>query len=232
MRAAIYFTPSPDAPLTKAAALWLGRDAYVQAPPRAPDPAIDAMVGEPARYGFHATLKAPFRLTEGTNLAMLNDALTAFVAQQESFVLPPLTLSRIGNFFALVPGEPCPPLALLERAALHAFEPFRAPLSEAETARRRPDLLTDRQRRHLGDWGYPYVLDEFRFHMTLTGEIASQDAAGIEARLREQFADFIDAPLTFDGLAIFAEDEAGVPFGIHAWHPLQPTHSSIPTGAA
>lgn len=231
MRAAIYFTPPPDAPLAQAAAHWLGRSSYSQVPVREPDQTIDAIVREPARYGFHATLKAPFRLAEDANLAMLNDALSAFVAQRKSFVLPALALKRISHFFAPVPGEPCPSLALLERDALHAFEPFRAPLSEAETARRRPNLLTDRQRRNMDDWGYPYVLDEFRFHMTLTGAVAPQDAAFAEARLSEHFADFVGAPLVLDGLAIFVEPEPGLPFRIHARHSFHSASLCIPAGA-
>ena len=75
MRVAIYATPPAGAALTRAAALWLGRDAFVGEATRESDAEIDPVVAEPARYGFHATMRAPFRIAEGFDLADVDERL-------------------------------------------------------------------------------------------------------------------------------------------------------------
>ena len=212
MRAAIYFTPPAADPLTRVAALWLGRDAFTGEPTREADPAVDPLVAEPARYGFHATMRAPFRLRDGAGTEEVEARLRSFAAERGAFVLPKLVLARLGRFLAMVPAAPSPDLAALEGAVLDAFEPFRAPLNEAEIARRRPDRLTERQRDHLRRWGYPFVREDFRFHMTLTGSLPEDELDTTETRLRHRFADVDGRPLAVDGIALFVEETSGGPF--------------------
>ncbi|WP_294640735.1 DUF1045 domain-containing protein [uncultured Aureimonas sp.] len=216
MRAAVYFTPPRDAPLTRLAAAWLGRDAFSHGPGEAPAP----LVAEPARYGFHATMKPPFRLAEGRTVEELDDALAVFCGRQHRVEIAELELRLIGRFFALVPGDREPALHALADETVREFERFRAPLDAAELARRAPDRLTERQREHLDRWGYPYIFDEFRFHMTLTGPVPDEDAAAVEARLRERFAPALGRPLAIDGLALFVEPRPGAPFQVRALHSL------------
>ena len=136
--------------------------------------------------------------------------------------IPALALRRIRPFFALVPeAGMSPALSALEAATLEAIEPMRASLTAEERARRRPERLTERQRAHLDRWGYPYVLDEFRFHMTLTGPVPDPQAPAVEAMLTDAFAPFIGAPLAVDALAVFTEPEPGAPFVVHARHALR-----------
>ncbi|WP_279479792.1 DUF1045 domain-containing protein [Aureimonas sp. SK2] len=216
MRAAIYFTPPRDAELTRLAAQWLGRDSFTRDAAMPGDP----LVTEPARYGFHATMKPPFRLAEGRTLNELDAALAAFCSRTRATEIRKLALRRIGRFFALVPDGSEPDLAALADETVRRFEPFRAPLTEAETARRAPERLTERQRALLAQWGYPYVFEEFRFHMTLTGPVADEEAEVVEARLTERFAPVICRALPIDGLALFVEDAPGMAFRVHALHPL------------
>lgn len=218
MRAAIYFTPPPGAPLTLAAAEWLGRDAFGSATPPAPFP---AQTRSPRRYGFHATIKAPFRLAEGRTLAALDQALAAFAASNPAVHLPALALARLEGFFALVPAAPSPPLASLAASVVESFEPFRAPLTKDEIAKRRPETLSPAARHNLERWGYPHVMDAFQFHMTLTDRVPDQDAGGVESELRARFAPFIGQPLAVDGLAVFTEPLPGADFAVHALHPLR-----------
>ena len=49
--------------------------------------------------------------------------------------------------------------------------PFARPPGAAELERRRKAGLSAAQEKMLLRWGYPYVLDEFRFHLTLTGRL-------------------------------------------------------------
>lgn len=223
MRYAVYFTPPPDAPLTQAAARWLGRDAFSEQRP-APLPGlwpspdeIVAATAEPRRYGFHATLKAPFRLAPGRTEDGLAAALEAFCAARHPFTGPRLKLETLDGFIALVPAAPSAALARLEAEVVAAFEPFRAALTEAEVARRRPETLSPAQRQNLLRWGYPYVNDEFRFHMTLTGRLSQADAPRFLEALATRFGPLLDPPLEVGALALFAEPRPGAPFAVRAF---------------
>ena len=176
MRAAVYFAPRADHPLSRAAAAWLGRDAWTGAhldrgPVSEFDAAsLDALTAEPRRYGFHATLKPPFRLANG-GLDELRTALATFCRNTPPAHVATLGLERIGPFFALTADGNTVAIHALADAVVRSFDQFRAPPMPDEVARRRPERLTPRQRAHLDAWGYPYVLDEFRFHLTLTGPV-------------------------------------------------------------
>lgn len=226
VRYAVYFTPAQDDPLTVAAARWLGRDAFSggivargDEEPLSPETLAEA-TAEPRRYGFHATLKAPFSLQDGASAASLEDALAVLAAETPAFAIPRLTLGRIGAFFALTPGELCAPLQAFAADCVRRFEPLRAPLSAADMARRNPEQLPPRQREYLEQWGYPYVFDEFRFHMTLSGALEPALAEAVGPVLKARFAAFLDKPLTIDGVALFIEAERGQPFTVHQWLPL------------
>jgi putative phosphonate metabolism protein len=220
LRAAIYFTPPAGAALTRAAALWLGRDAFVGDATRPPDAALDPIVAEPARYGFHATMRAPFRIAEGFDLADIDERLARFAASRPKVTLPEMALRQLGPFFALVPTAPSEKLAALEADLLEAFDALRAPLTAAEIARRKPDRLSERQRAQLDRWGYPHVLEDFRFHMTLTGPVEPARTDAVAALLQERFGVFDGAPLAIDGLAVFIEPSPGETFRVHSLHPF------------
>lgn len=226
MRYALYFTPAKTHALTQTAASWLGRDAFTATTfslegQGALDPAThDALTVDPRRYGFHATLKAPFELAEGLSEQELLDALEVFCRSTEAFDIPVVQLGRLGAFFALVPDGHTPALADFAGSVVRTFEPFRAPLSEADIARRKPDSLSDKQRYNLINFGYPYVFDEFRFHMTLTGPVPDPKAQGMAAAIDHVFRAFIGQPLSIDGLALFVERDRGAPFLVHSWLPL------------
>ncbi len=227
MRYALYFAPSADDPLNLTAAEWLGRDAYnnvgyaraAEGGLSAED--LDALTADPRRYGFHATLKAPFHLAEGKSEADLLTAMEAFAADTSAFDIPSVIVGQLGHFFALVPESLHPPLQKFAADVVETFEPFRAPLSEADIARRKPDTLPERQRENLMRWGYPYVFDDFRFHMTLTGPVPEAQAPVMASILKQRFAEFIGRPLRIDGLALFIERERGAPFLVHSWLPLK-----------
>ena len=226
VRYALYFSPSATAPLTTAAAGWLGRDAFTGA--TVPLPTVEgiapdtlhALTADPRRYGFHATLKAPFALAEGRTEAELVDAFEAFCAGTPAFDIPRVIVGQLGQFFALVPDGVYAPLQAFATQVVEAFEPFRAPLSEADMARRKPETLTASERANLERFGYPYVNDDFRFHMTLTGQVDPALAPAMRRELDQRFASFTGEPLPIDGLALFVEPARGEPFHVHRRLPL------------
>jgi putative phosphonate metabolism protein len=226
LRYALYFTPPKDDPLTELAARWLGRDAFSDETfPATGTGDISAdeqreITAEPHRYGFHATLKAPFELAASVTERDLIPVAEDFAARTPAFAIPELVLGQLGRFFALVPGALYSPLQDFAASVVKSFEPFRAALSEADIARRKPESLSEPHRNNLLRWGYPYVMDEFRFHMTLTGQVAPERQAVVHDLLRETFAAHIGRPIAISGLAVFIEQARGAPFTVHSWLPL------------
>jgi hypothetical protein len=218
--------------LLEKAEQWLGRSASGRpVTPGVPAgwtrEAIDAMTVSARRYGFHATLKAPFRLAQGRTPEELDAALARFAAGRERVLVPRLRLARLGGFFALIPGAEAAELHALADEAVTGFDGFRAPATEAEIARRHPASLTPRQRELLAAWGYPYVLDEFRFHLTLTDRIPDGQQTEVERTLSDWFASSLGATVPIDALALFTEAEPGAPSELAAVHPLQPVPASL-----
>ncbi|MGZ2431360.1 DUF1045 domain-containing protein [Rhizobium redzepovicii] len=226
MRYALYFSPPKDDPLTGAASLWLGRDAFSDETYPAPEhERLGAaeqfeLTADPRRYGFHATIKAPFPLAASVTERDLMAVVEEFAARTEAFEIPKLVLGQLGRFFALVPGSVHQPLQDFAAKVVRSFEPFRAALTEADMARRNPEKLSDSQRANLQRWGYPYVMEDFGFHMTLTGQVPEPRASVMKTILTERFADFTGRPLTISGLAVFTEETRGAPFKVHSWLPL------------
>jgi len=231
MRAAIYFTALRESDLMACAARWLGRDPWSGSVPAREvcsgvEPAtLDALTADPRRYGFHATLKPPFRMAAGRDLGGLRQRLAEFCRDHAPVVIPALRLERMGSFFALTPGRALPALSALAAGVVRDFDAFRAPPTGDEIARRRPEQLTPRQREYLAAWGYPYVFDEFRFHMTLTGPVPAAQREAMDALLRARFADFIGRPLMVDAICLFVEPNPPGDFVVDTAIPL-----SLPRG--
>ncbi|QLF68299.1 DUF1045 domain-containing protein [Peteryoungia desertarenae] len=226
MRYSICFTPPSGDPLSLAAASWLGRNVYSGL--AAEHPGLRGLsvheiafhTALPRRVGFHATLKAPFRLSEGSSEQALLRELMHFAGTMEPVVLSGLSIGRIGDVYGLVLDRPCPSVDYLAASVVQAFDAYRAPLSEAEIERRNPDRLSAPQFSNLHRWGHPYVMDEFRFHMTLTGPLLARDFPRIEDALRSHFSPVLAEPVVINNLALFVEQGAGAPFVVHSLHPL------------
>lgn len=226
MRYAIYFTPPQDDPLTRAAANWLGRDAFgsLVSPPKnrrylsAEEIAFHTAAAR--RYGFHATLKSPFALAEGESEDALRAALDQFAAATAPVVVPRVVLSRLDGFFAITPFERSERLDRLASDVVTTFDAYRAPMTERDIERRNPDRLKPDELKNLYLWGYPYVFERFRFHMTLTGRVSDAEAGRVEQAILEHFGPLLEEPLEIDTLALFVEPEPGAPFMVRSSHML------------
>ena len=180
-----------------------------------------AVTVDPRRYGYHATLKAPFRLAEGTTEHDLVQAAGAFAAARDAVVLRHVAPAVIGRFRALVPAaDPHDANALAADVVRH-FEPFRAPLTDAERERRRPERLSDRQRELLDAYGYPYVLDEFRLHITLTDALDPVGCDAIDEAIALHFGEVTGTDVPLTALTIAVEPAPGEPFHHLASLPLR-----------
>jgi putative phosphonate metabolism protein len=207
-RYAIY--AAPEGALGDFGAAWLGWDAVHGVDPAAPDVGPlprprEGIVATPRKYGFHGTIKPPFRLAEGVAASDLYWAVQSMCLGLAPVATEGLALTRIGGFLALVPVGDTGPLGALAARVVEALDPFRAPPDAAEIARRNPDRLTPRQRELLDRWGYPYVMEEFRFHLTLTGDLPGDEAQAVQAALAPVVDRVIPRPFVLDSLALFGE---------------------------
>jgi ribose 1,5-bisphosphokinase len=217
-RYALYFAPSPDSAWWRWGSAWLGRCAATGRvlPQRrvegVPPQQLAELTESPRRYGFHATLTAPFRLAEGTRLRDLLVELGRFCAGLQPFAVAPLRVARMDDFLALVPQAPDPRLDRLAEDCVLRFDRHRSRPDALELARRRAAGLTAREDALLVRWGYPYVLDAFRFHMSLTGRLAGKDAGAASALERAAASRLAAAsmpPLVVDAVCVFEERAPG-----------------------
>lgn len=218
-RVAVYFAPSVQSPWWQTGSQWLGRCAATgslfDAPevPGVPHNTLQALTAEPRRYGFHATLKPPFRLQQGLDLGHVLAALDRLGHDTAPFTLPPLRVAMLGDFLALRPeGDN----ALANAVAAHCvttLQPLAAALYPDELARRRRQALTPEQDALLLRWGYPWVLNQFRFHLSLTGGLGGCSEAQRAALQHKAEALFHPLPeARFDHIAVFVEPRPGADF--------------------
>lgn len=217
-RYALYFAPDPDDAWWQFGSRWLGRCAATgRELPRPEIEGVDhaaftALTAAPRRYGFHATLKPPFWLARGAQLPELARALDRLCAAQASFCLPPLVAAGLDGFLALLPSSREPRIDALAAACVRGLDRFRAPLIAAELARHRCGPLSAREDLLLQRWGYPYVLDRFRFHFTLTGSLRDSSphvVAALRRAATEAIAHRAAEPLLVDAVCLFEEPVAG-----------------------
>ncbi len=212
-RYALYYAPAVDSPLWRFGCAVLGYDAVTgDDAPFLPLPGCDpeswpGLTREPRRYGFHATLKAPFELAAGRSEAQLRAFAHNCAAGLERIPLAGLGVAALGSFIALTPSTPSEALQRFAFGLVQAFEPFRAPLGEADLARRLQATLTPAQRAYLAAFGYPYVDAAFRFHMTLTGPLPPERITPVRQALERAYAGAVPAgPLAIDRIALFRQE--------------------------
>ncbi|WP_269585054.1 DUF1045 domain-containing protein [Roseibium sp. Sym1] len=236
MRYAIYFAADADDPLMQLGNAWLGRDTFSGRDlPQQPVPGLSAerfhaLTTDPRRYGFHGTLKAPFSLADGQSETALVEACETFAGEIAPYGITGLSVNRLGRFLALTPDAEEPALRAFAALCVRRFEPFRAPLSEADLERRRKARLSDKLDTYTRQWGYPYIFDEFRFHMTLSNKLEDDGEAALLAdAARARFAAVTGRQRTCRHVALYTEPERGAPFTVHTIFEL--TGSASPQDA-
>lgn len=212
-RFAIYYAPRPG-DFAQAMASWLGWDvetARAVAHPVMPglDWPVADLTRAPRKYGFHGTIRAPFRPADGISPAAVQDAVADLARRLPPARLDGLALTRIKGFLALTPTGDETDLLTLGAEVVRQSDPLRAPLSEAEIAKRRPDRLSLRQRDLLDQWGYPYVMEEFRFHLTLTDDLPEAQADAVANLLMPWVAPLLPRPFVIEDLCLMGEDAEG-----------------------
>ena len=220
-RHAAYYAPAQQSRLAQLGAQWLGRCAQsrrVVLQPDFPQCTAEALRGYTAaatRYGWHATMKAPFALNPGLEIDAIPAAFQAFVQTQTALTLPPLTLRNMGDYLALVPEAPSSALQELAFDCVRALHPLATPLSDTQVAQRRLTPLTPAQDAMLLQWCYPFVGHQFQWHMTLTGslrKLTQREVRGLQDAARDWFSPVLNQPVELDAICWFVEPVAGGDF--------------------
>jgi putative phosphonate metabolism protein len=233
-RYAIYYVSAPGSDLDRFGAQLLGYDGFSGEDLPFPEgvtqmaPDWRDLTRDPRKYGFHATLKAPLSLARGKTETELLAACEAFAGTPRPIPVIRPVVSSISGFIAVVPAEPSAELERLAADCTSAFDSFRAPLTAEDRARRNPSALTPRQREHLDRWGYPYVMEDFRFHMTLTGRLGAERREAVQAMLRNRFSEIGLKTLAVDRIALCRQDDADSRFRVLKHWKLHSEDVSLP----
>jgi hypothetical protein len=218
-RLAVYFAPPPDSPWWQAGSQWLGRCAAGSAVKPMPavngisDEAFRQVTAAPRRYGWHATLKAPFSLAPAADVAQLREALQTIATSASTFEMPPLKVTLLDDFLAIVPQTRSAAADALAARCVVELHALAAPLSATELQRRRQAQLSPTQDALLERWGYPFVLNEYQLHFSLTGSLKhlnSQQVQNLQQAAQDWFANL--PPCNFESLALFSEPTQGADF--------------------
>lgn len=208
-RYGIYVTP--QGALAQTGAAWLGWD--IATGRHVAHPVVDGVdiakiTKRPRRYGLHATVKPPMVLAQGATEEALIAATRAVASRLRPASVLGLEVSRISSFLALTPlGDP-QPLDEIAATVVEALNAFRAPPTLDELDRRRKHPLTPSQDANLTRWGYPHVMQDYHFHITLTGPL--RDGGAALPRVAAHFDPVLPAPFIVDHLTIAGEDGAGM----------------------
>ena len=217
-RYAIFYTPT--GPLADFGAQWLGWDSAHGRPVVQPEIAgidVPTITQTARKYGLHGTLKAPFKLAEGCDLAQLQDVATTFATGQPAFEIGALTLRHDSGFVALRPRSQQIGLRDFAAVAVKAFDGFRTALTDVDIARRREANLTARQDQQMLDWGYPFIFDDFHFHLTLSGFMEAGEAAQVIDALSPRLESIVPTPFVIDGITLMGQDDRGMFHQIHRY---------------
>ena len=135
-RYAIYYTF--DGVLDALGAAWLGWDITSGTEvvhPKLGSLDLSAYTKRPRKYGFHATLKAPFYLAKDAHETDLLTALETLCTTTPAAKADGLHIKQLGRLFALVPTGDDSELRTLAQKIVQVLNPLRAPLTAQDMKR-------------------------------------------------------------------------------------------------
>ncbi len=211
-RYAIFYTP-PNGTFADLTTAWLGWDSALgqaAAQPHLPGLDLAKLTMRPRKYGFHATLKAPFHLAEAADFQTLLDAVDAIAQNHTPITVGRLEFSTDHGFLALRPVANPVALRNLASALVRKLDHLRAPLTPEDITRRRKSRLSPRQDQQMLDWGYPYIFEDFHFHMTLTGPLRQVSKAAVLSQAQKMITPALPPLLEIDAVTLMGQDKKGM----------------------
>ncbi|RUL63258.1 DUF1045 domain-containing protein [Dyella dinghuensis] len=204
MRYAVYFCPAAESALGMFGREWFATTSI----PDITEQRFQALMADVRRYGWHATLGAPFELAGHADEKTLHEKVVEVAQSSAPFDLL-LRMDVLSGFLALRPDADETRVNVLAERCVRDLNPLRAPISKAAWDRR-ADGLDDVERSLFKEFGYPYVLERFRFHMTLSAPATEDEEQTLRDYLLPRMAEHLIAHI--DALTICREKEPGANF--------------------
>ena len=210
-RYAIYYAPIENPELDLFGKCWLGWDPYKGEETTKSDLSklpsfkkFSSLVLTPKQYGFHGTIKAPFKLKNEYTYNDLENKVREISKQIHSFYFDQLIIKKLGNFIGLIPTNNLKVNAVSNKF-VEELDYLRDELSENEIKKRKPHKLTSNQKQMLFKWGYPYVFDEFKFHLTLTSKLNVVEIDDVLRSLQNILKQVNLNKISFNNICIFGQ---------------------------
>jgi hypothetical protein len=219
-RYAIYFSPAPESPLDRVGAAWLGSDAPQRQLGGFSRERIAEITASARHYGFHATLKPPFALAADGTGAALDRMLGEFAGSRAPIEGLGLKVGSLDGFVALLLTDESSAVRNLAAACVRDFDPFRLAPTTEELRHRRAASLSALEDALLRRWGYPYVMEAFRFHMTLTTRLERAEHDRLLPLLRQMFGAVTNASFTLDAMSLCYQEARDRPFRLIRRYPF------------
>ncbi len=211
-RYAIYYVPPESDHLTKFAASWFGWDVYQGIRVNYSELSnlnydIKEITKKPCKYGLHGTLKAPFSLAKDRTIDELRLSLSRLSSSIKKFEIPFISLRKISGFIAIVPTTQNKKLNFLAKKCLQELDCFREVESLEILNKRRSVELSSSMKQNLLKWGYPYVLNDFQFHLTMTSKLAPKVSENVFSVLSSELSSVLNSPLVISKICLFGESK-------------------------
>jgi len=150
----------------------------------------------------------------------LKARLVSFAQRRKPVATGPLTLSRAGRFLVLRPVRPAPALDWLAAQCVTTYDSFAAPMSETDREERGAAHHNDYQRLLLESYGDTNVLNEYRFHITLTGPLDNSHLERVAQALWPVIEEICADGVTVDALSLFGDPGGRIPLKLIGRHRL------------
>ena len=171
---------------------------------------IDKNVLIPKKYGFHGTLIPPFKLNKNYSTNTLFKKTEDIAKKFKKFKFYKFKLKKINNFYAFVQNKKNNNINKLSNRLVRELFKFRSPLTKKEIDRRNPSKLSKLQLNILYKWGYPYIMSEFNFHMTLASEVTGNKLYFELKKIEKNKEIILNEINNFDKIYIFGENQKGM----------------------
>ena len=171
---------------------------------------IDKNVLIPKKYGFHGTLIPPFKLNKNYSTNTLFKKTEEIAKKFKKFKFYKFKLKKMNNFYAFVQNKKNNNINKLSNRLVRELFKFRSPLSKKEIDRRNPSKLSKLQLNILYKWGYPYIMSEFNFHMTLASEVTGNKLYFELKKIEKNKEIILNEINNFDKIYIFGENQKGM----------------------
>ena len=213
-RYAVYFVPAKDSALDRFGAGWFGRTSQREQERRLSVPGIsdserDDLTRVPRIYGLHATLRPPFVLVETADSNDVERRVSSIARQTGAFEVPALVTGSTGGCLTLSLSHACAEVEQLAAYCLRELDELRRPQEGSDCERYRAYSLSEREQHLFARWGYPWVLDRFVFHFTLTSRINREKRERIARALAPQLDCIVGIPWLFDSISVLRQSEHG-----------------------